>query len=157
MNQKISKIINNPNKYNIVDGKFTSCLKNLLQNFIKIESLFNSILFKNFKNNASILNLNSDSNRESNAVFSEREPVNRIVENIEDPEITTKKDHTEISLSVTADVINMDSYRSAQLSDYFKNLNTGNLVPLQSGHNGVYNQTEMEVFGLYLLNSKFIY
>ncbi len=53
-------------------------------------------------------------------------------------------------------VTTAESTLSAQLSDFVTQLNIGELIPLNCGHNGIYNTIEMEIYGFYLLNSNFI-
>ena len=59
-------------------------------------------------------------------------------------------------MSMGVDAINVENYRSAQLSDVIKDLNIGSLIPLKCGHNGLLSQEELELYSLYLLNSKFV-
>lgn len=116
--------------------------KTIHECLVKIESFFNNIVFKNFKVHNSLQTLNTES---GNLVSCRTEIV----------DLNTKR-NADVSLTISSEVLNMESYRSAQLSDFMKNLNIGNLVPLKCGHNGVYSGNESEMYSLYLLNSKFI-
>jgi hypothetical protein len=84
---------------------------------------------------------------------SERESYRSIDNNIS---IENKKYGEDVSISLSNENLNIESYKSVQLSDIIKNLNIGNLIPLKCGHNGGYNEKEIEMYSLYLLNSKFI-
>ncbi len=133
---------NRPNKYNISDSSLKEHLFILLESFGKIESYFNNKLFKNLPGA-----------RELNTFES--------LNNSSFPHMVTQENDSsdtnpDVSINISQEVINMDSYRSAQLSDFVNNLNIGVLLPLNCGHNGVYNSSEMEMLGFYLLNSKFI-
>ncbi len=43
-----------------------------------------------------------------------------------------------------------------ELSDFIKNNNIGNLIPLSCGHNGLYSEEEKELYTTYLAYFKFI-
>jgi hypothetical protein len=148
-NNKISKIVNQRDKYYVNDEKMTSSLKTALQYLIRIESAFNRVVFRN--------NLNSSSNNSPS--------LNIIPETTRDIYLTERDltkckegggNNSEMSMSMGTDAMNVETYRSAQLSDTIKELNIGNLIPLKCGHNGLLSQTEIELYSLYLLNSKFI-
>lgn len=63
----------------------------------------------------------------------------------------------EHSISICADSINLsDRYKSADLSDFIKNLNIGHFIPINSGHDGPFSQKEIEIYSLFLMNSRFI-
>jgi hypothetical protein len=132
----------NQPKYNITDTSLKEHLYILLESFGKIESYFNSKLFKNAPTSARDLNTFESLNNNSfpHMVAQENEPDS----------------NNDSSINISQEVINMDSYRSAQLSDFVNNLNIGVLIPLNCGHNGTYSSSEMEMLGFYLLNSKFI-
>jgi len=62
----------------------------------------------------------------------------------------------DISFNISTDSINVNSYRNAILSDYIKTLKIGYLIPVDCGHNGTYNQAELDLFSFYLLNSNLL-
>lgn len=62
----------------------------------------------------------------------------------------------DISINMSTDSINVNSYRNAILSDYVKTLKIGHLIPVDCGHNGSYNQTELDLYSFYLLNSNLL-
>lgn len=62
----------------------------------------------------------------------------------------------DISINMSTDTINVNSYRNAILSDYIKTLKIGHLIPVDCGHNGSYNQAELDLYSFYLLNSNLL-
>lgn len=62
----------------------------------------------------------------------------------------------DISINMSTDTINVNSYRNAILSDYIKTLKIGHLIPVDCGHNGTYNQAELDLYSFYLLNSNLL-
>jgi hypothetical protein len=61
------------------------------------------------------------------------------------------------SILISTDAMNFsERYKSAELSDFIENLKIGFLIPLESGHNGSFTKKEIEVYSLYLMNSRFI-
>jgi hypothetical protein len=48
------------------------------------------------------------------------------------------------------------SYKNAQISNIIKNSNIGNLLILSCGHEGLFSAKELEMYSMYLLNSRFI-
>lgn len=141
MNQKISKIIAEPNKYQINDPLFSSALQSLIHALIKIETFFNSILFEkiidvNYINDFTLGNL----------------PSPLINSEVSIPSDTVSGD---ISLSFQGST-NTDSYRNSQLSSFIKNANIGNLLLLNCGHEGLFSSKELEMYSMNLLNSSFI-
>ncbi len=141
MNHKISKIINRPDKYYLSDKKLLSNLKICLENFIKIESFFNKIIFNKTEITGS-----------HNSLISESSIINDSL-NIDSSR--SGKDES-LSMSLNTDMVKTDSYKSAQLSEIMKEIKIGSLIPLESGHNGVFSRNELEILSIYLLNSKFI-
>jgi hypothetical protein len=129
-----------------------SSLKTSLQYLIRIESTFNKLVFKNIGLNSSVnsfptLNVIPETNRD--ICFTEENPNS-------DRNTGNYNNTSEISMSMGADAINVENYRSAQLFEVMKELNVGNLIPLKCGHNGLLTQAEVELYSLYLLNSKFV-
>jgi hypothetical protein len=127
-------------------------LKSSLQYLIKIESNFNKLVFKNLGLNISVnsfhtLNVIPETSRD--ICFTEESPNS-------DRNNGNFNNTSEISMSMGVDAINVENYRSAQLSDVIKDLNIGSLIPLKCGHNGLLSQEELELYSLYLLNSKFV-
>jgi hypothetical protein len=128
----------NQSKYNIQDHRLKQALKILSESFSKIEYFYNSKLFKS---DGSATPLNPELLSENNLI------VNTNGSNGSDDQSET---------SMTAENTISETYRLGQLSDLILNLNNGNLIPLTCGHNGLYCNSEMEMFSLYLLNSKFL-
>lgn len=130
----------------------TESLKKLMECLIKVETFFNQVLFKNLRrSNTGIGNSFSmipDSTRDLN--MSERS--SKQVENSENIQENSQNTH----ITVSNEILNIESYRSAQLSDIIKEMNIGYLIPLKCGHNGVFSQAEIDMYSLFLLNSKFI-
>jgi hypothetical protein len=166
LTQKLSKIITNPNKYCIKDKEIQSSMQKVLEGFVRIETIFNGVIFKNYKAPQSTLHSlngldNLDSNRELSIHIEDTNRSNTLGIN-ESPEKKNNNQNnqnvtmTDISINQTTEVINFDSYKSAQLSDFTRGLNIGNLIPLQCGHNGSYSSNEIDIYSLFLLNSKFI-
>ncbi len=62
----------------------------------------------------------------------------------------------DISINMSTDSINVNSYRNAILSDYIKTLKIGHLIPIDCGHNGSYNPAELDLYSFYLLNSNLL-
>lgn len=111
---------------------------------MKLETFYNNIIFKNSKTNNHFQALNN--NETSTIVTSDENNTSKSANILS----------SDNNLSLSLDSIKTENYRSAQLSDFNKNLNIGNLIPLNCGHNGSYSQSEIEMYTLYLLNSKFV-
>jgi hypothetical protein len=63
----------------------------------------------------------------------------------------------DISLSSSlSQCINVNNYKTLQLSNLIKNSNVGNMLILNCGYEGKFTQTELEMFSIYLLNSNFL-
>jgi len=140
VNQKIFKIINNQQGHTFENPQTTKSLKLILESLIKLESFFSQILFKNYKNFSPIefVTTNSESGREKD--------LN-----------TTNNLMNDNSIIIGTDAVNFsERYKSAELSDFIENLKIGCLIPLESGHNGTFTKKEIEVYSLYLMNSRFI-
>ena len=137
LNTRISKVIENPKKYIINDILLTSSLKSLLTSLIKIDSFFSFLLFE--KSNPEI----------SNELMSS---------NIQD--ISLNVSHrisiSELNQTSINDNMSSGSYKNAQISSIIKNSNIGNLLILSCGHEGLFSAKELEMYSMYLLNSKFI-
>ncbi len=71
----------------------------------------------------------------------------------EDKSINLSKNTVDLSISVSLDSINRESYRNVQISDIYKRLNVGHLLPITCGHNGIFNDAELEAYQNHLLNS----
>ena len=54
------------------------------------------------------------------------------------------------------DNMSSGSYKNAQISNIIKNSNIGNLLILSCGHEGLFSAKELEMYSMYLLNSRFI-
>ena len=70
--------------------------------------------------------------------------------------VNLSKNFNDFSVSVTLDSVIGESYRNTELSDLYKQNRQGFLVPLRCGHNGIFNQTELNTYKSYLFNSKLI-
>ncbi len=74
----------------------------------------------------------------------------------EDKSIELSKNTVDFSVSVSLDSINPDTYRTSDLSNLFKELPSGHLIPLSCGHNGGLSQSEFEAYQNHLIQSNFI-
>jgi len=76
----------------------------------------------------------------------------------EDKCINLEKTEHDISVGVSLDSINVESYRNIELSELYKELPSiaGYLVPLKCGHNGIYSKNEFEIYQNYLIKSNII-
>lgn len=120
-----------------------------------MESYFNNTIFKNHRGlNQTVENINNLQGESNRDVLTNTDTNNNY--DLDSP--SSKKDLVlmDTTLNVTSEVMSMDSYRSAQLSDVFEEMNLGNLIPLSCGHNGMYTHAETDMCSLYYLNSKFI-
>ena len=138
LNTRISKVIENPQKYIINDELLTSSLKSLLTSLIKIDSFFSFFLFE--KSNSEISNelMNSNTQNEISLNISHRISI------------------SELNQTSINDNMSSGSYKNAQISNIIKNSNIGNLLILSCGHEGLFSAKELEMYSMYLLNSRFI-
>ena len=74
----------------------------------------------------------------------------------DDKSIELSKNTVDFSVSVSLDSINRESYRTSELSDIYKELNAGHLIPLTCGHNGLYSPSELEALQTHLINSNIL-
>jgi hypothetical protein len=125
-------------RYVISNNVLKQHLSVLMECFPKVETYFNNKLFNLGITSNVIMNpiegFNSDSSRKN----------------------SSSPDDNNTSLNITNDIINVETYRSSVLSDFVTNLKIGDLIPLNCGHNGSFNRSEMEMYSLFLLNSKFV-
>lgn len=164
VNQKINKFVNYQEKYIIRDQELKKSLSFLLDGFIKIEIFYNNFLFKNsdFEMGSKLIDI-SDSNKLTNdrLNINNKEVTNLMYSsnNSSSTNINDKKLNEsigDISINMSTDNININSYRNAILSDYIKTLKIGYLIPVDCGHNGCFNQAELDLFSFYLLNSNLL-
>ena len=143
MNGKITKILENPAKYIIDDALLSSSLKSLLSAFVKIDAYFNDVIFDKENENEKEFSFdNASDNNNSN-----------INSNCSNDNTNTN----DISLSSSlSQWINVNNYKTLQLSNLIKNSNVGNMLILNCGYEGKFTQTELEMFSIYLLNSNFL-
>lgn len=143
MNGKITKILENPAKYIIDDALLSSSLKSLLSAFVKIDAYFNDVIFDKENENEKEFSFdNASDNNNSN-----------INSNCSNDNTNTN----DISLSSSlSQCINVNNYKTLQLSNLIKNSNVGNMLILNCGYEGKFTQTELEMFSIYLLNSNFL-
>jgi hypothetical protein len=131
---------NNPSQYSISDTLLKQHLSVLVESFPKVETYFNYKIFKMSEVSNDVINpieeLNSDSSRKNTAELN--------------------NDDNNTSLNITSDIVNVETYRSAVLSDFVNNLKIGDFIPLNCGHNGVFSSSEIEIYSMFLLNSKFV-
>lgn len=180
VNQKLSKYVNQEKKYNIQDEKLKQAIRMIAETFAKIEIFYNNFLFKNYdfeENNRSIDNNDTVKSSDFNATQQkglqhQKSYVNLHLNNKESEKlmftsnnsnssvITNDKKMNEsigdISINMSRDSLSVNSYRNAILSDYIKTLKIGNLIPINCGHNGCFNQAELELYSFYLLNSNLL-
>lgn len=102
-------------------------------------------------NNKSYNNLNITSKESHKLMYSSYSSSNSSVN-----EKKMNETIGDISFNISTDTININSYRNAILSDYIKTLKIGYLIPVDCGHNGTYNQAELDLFSFYLLNSNLL-
>jgi hypothetical protein len=133
MNQKLNRILEQADIYIIKDTSLKESVTVILKAFTKIESFYNSIAFINLQNGPKY---GSESTRQINKLGSE--------------------ENLEISVSMISDPSESEVYKNSQFSDYINSLNIGHLIPLHCGHNGSFSQSELEMYTLLLLNSKFL-
>ena len=138
LNTRISKVIENPQKYIINDELLTSSLKSLLTSLIKIDSFFSFFLFE--KSNSEISN----------------ELMNSNIQNEISLNISHRISISELNQTSINDNMSSGSYKNAQISNIIKNSNIGNLLILSCGHEGLFSAKELEMYSMYLLNSRFI-
>lgn len=146
MNGKITKILDNPTKYVIDDALLSSSLKSLLSAFVKIDAYFNDVIFDKENENEKEFSFDnaSDNNNNNN---------NNLNSNSSNDNTNTN----DISLSSSlSQCINVNNYKTLQLSNLIKNSNVGNMLILNCGYEGKFTQTELEMFSIYLLNSNFL-
>ena len=145
MNGKITKILDNPNKYVIDDALLSSSLKSLLSAFVKIDSYFNDVMF--------------DKENESEREFSFTTNSNGVNGNSNSDNVSNSNDNNTNDISLSSSLsqsINANNYKTLQLSSLIKNSNVGNMLILNCGYEGKFTQTELEMFSIYLLNSNFL-
>jgi hypothetical protein len=142
----------NSNTNDITDSKYsTERMSNginsekINNNGIKIE--YNN---KNIVSNENFKNLNIN-NKESQKLMY---PSNSNSILINDKKLNDSINDTNFNTST--DSININSYKNAILSDYIKTLKIGYLMPVDCGHNGSYNQAELDLYSFYLLNSNLL-
>ena len=138
LNTRISKVIENPKKYIINDLLLTSSLKSLLTALIKIDSFFSFLLFE--KSNTEISN----------------ELMNSNIQNDISINISQRISISDLNQNSINDNMSSGSYKNAQISNIIKNSNIGNLLILSCGHEGLFSAKELEMYSMYLLNSRFI-
>jgi hypothetical protein len=63
---------------------------------------------------------------------------------------------SELNQTSINDNMSSGSYQNAQISNIIKNSNIGNLLILSCGHEGLFSAKELEMYSMYLLNSRFI-
>lgn len=144
MNGKITKILENPAKYIIDDALLSSSLKSLLSAFVKIDAYFNDVIFDKENENEKEFSFDNASDNNSN-----------INSNSNCSNDNTNTNDISLSSSLSQ-CINVNNYKTLQLSNLIKNSNVGNMLILNCGYEGKFTQTELEMFSIYLLNSNFL-
>lgn len=129
------------------DLKFTSDRINNINNNNKINNADNSNKINSKNYNNIIVN-----NKESQNLMYTSHNSNSIIIN----EKKMNDSIGDISINMSTETINVNSYRNAILSDYIKTLKIGYLIPVDCGHNGCYNQPELDLYSFYLLNSNLL-
>ena len=143
MNGKITKILENPAKYIIDDALLSSSLKSLLSAFVKIDAYFNDVIFDKENENEKEFSFDNASDNNNN--------------NLNSNSSNDNTNTNDISLSSSlSQCINVNNYKTLQLSNLIKNSNVGNMLILNCGYEGKFTQTELEMFSIYLLNSNFL-
>ena len=142
INTRISKVIENPQKYILNDNDLVSSLKSLLTALIKIDSFFSFLLFEKANSEISTDLLNSNIHNDISLNVSHRNTLSELSNSL-----------NQASLN---DNISNGSYKNVQISNIIKNANIGNLLILNCGHEGLFTAKELEMYSMYLLNSRFI-
>lgn len=128
VNQKIEKILRNPQKYIINDGVFSSSLKTVLDCLTKIQKFYE----KNFLNHKDKdFELDIDQEKSSNT--------------------------TSTSLNMTENsIVELNINEKKKITDLINEINIGNLFVLNCGNDGDFNTEEIQMLFMFLINSNFI-
>ena len=140
VNQKIKKILNEPEKYIIQDEVLTSSLKTVLECLTKIQKFYEDNFLSNKTQNLDSLIDNEDK-------IDNEEDTNKN-ENIVD----VRLDSAESSLNELI----KDSNEKKNIMDLINEINIGNLFILNCGNEGLYNTEELQMLFMFLINSNFI-
>ena len=124
-------------------------ISNINKNDNKINLNANQIIQES--ENKSYNNLNINNKESQKLMYTSHNSINTV---INDKKIN--ESGVDISINMSTDSININSYRKAILSDYIKTLKIGHLIPVDCGHNGCYNQAELDLYSFYLLNSNLL-
>ena len=139
VNRKINKILSEPKKYVISDINISLALKNILENFEKIESFFNDkFIYKeiNYYKKNKEMSADSTNNSFSSNKSSENDSTYRFNIN---------------------EVLNKNLLDdNCKIVDFIKDLNIGNLLILNSENDKQYSNEEIKMLTLFFINSNFI-
>ena len=119
----------------------------MLELFFKIEGIYNKLVFKGYNNANDYTSGNSNS-----SIVIEEEKKSNISSILSDASINSP-----LSPSSPSDLgLNYNSYRSAEISELYEQLNIGYLIPLTCGHNGKLSEEELKIYHHHLMNSNLI-
>ena len=135
VNQKIKKILNEPEKYIIQDEALTNSLKTVLECLTKIQKFYEDNFLSNKTKNIESLIDNDEEETDKNG-------------NIVD----VRQDSIESSLNELI----KDSNEKKNIMDLISEINIGNLFILNCGNEGLYNSEELQMLFMFLINSNFI-
>jgi hypothetical protein len=140
VNQKITKILNDQEKYMIQDEVLTNSLKTVLECLTKIQKFYEDNFLSNKTQNLDSLIDTED--KENNEADTDKN------ENIVD----VRFDSVESSLNELI----KDSNEKKNIMDLINEINIGNLFILNCGNEGLYNTEELQMLFMFLINSNFI-
>lgn len=133
-NKRIEKILNNPEKYVINDGVFSSSLKTVLECLTKIQNFYE----KNFLNKNKNIDLIID---QENSIYDD---------------IDKNRNSTSMGLNVSENSINELNNEKKKIIDLVNEINIGNLLILNCGNEGQFTPAEIQNLFTFLINSNFI-
>jgi len=140
VNQKIKKILSESEKYMIQDETLISSLKTVLECLTKIQKFYEDNFLSNKTQNLDSLIDSED--KENN----DGDPDKN--ENI----VEVRLDSVESSLNELI----KDSNEKKNIMDLINEINIGNLFILNCGNEGLYNNEELQMLFMFLINSNFI-
>ena len=138
VNNRIQKILGNPEKYVINDRVFSSSLKTVLDCLTKIQKFYEQN-FLNHKNKNTDLVIEQDK-----SIYDD---------------IDKNKNSISIPLNLTENSIvelNKENNENKKIIDLINEINIGNLFVLNCGNDGEFNSEEIQMLFMFLINSNFI-
>ena len=135
-NNRIIKILGNPEKYVINDGVFTSSLKTVLECLTKIQKYY-----------------------ENNFLNHKNENIELIIDQEKSiyDDLDKYKNSTAMSLNDNSiDDLNNEKSERKKIIDLVNEINIGNLFILNCGNNGQFSTEEVQMLFMFLISSNFI-